>query len=267
MRYISVKTQDTRHETQDIGRGSLKSKVLSLESLIAVLSILLLIVFPARAGEEVSDETKEVVGLFGTLLVPSIFTSAGTEKLGVSLYGRTLTGEGEVPDFESRDVKEEINGLAIFASGRMSGFGLTVGLGPGGDLEFSQPFVLSLDYKKGFLGKTPIVDAAADVQYSMIVLPNEEKIKVSALGFGVLSINGMVSANLLMLEPYVGVTLNYVYLSPGEKDFIGVWKIVPKLGLQYTVLPLIAVAAEIKIIRNEHLNSAWMWDMGITARF
>ena len=104
-------------------------------SVFAALSVLLLIVFPAHAGEEITDEDKEVVGLFGTLLAPSIFTTASSERLvGVSLYGRMLTGEGEVPDFKG-GVEDSIDQLEFFASGRMAGFGLTLGLGTGSDFE------------------------------------------------------------------------------------------------------------------------------------
>ena len=71
--------------------------------------------------------------------------------------------------------------------------------------------------------------AALDLQYSMIILPKEEKIRVSALGFGVVSINGLFSLNLLsLLEPYAGLTLNYIYLN-SEEEFIGVVKAIPKL--------------------------------------
>lgn len=238
-------------------------------SVFATLSILLLIVFPAHAAErKISDEKRdEVLGLFGTLLVPSIFTTARSEKLvGASLYGRMLTGEGEVPDFDG-SVEDEINDLMIFAGARLKGLGLTLGFGQGSEFEFSEPIVVSLDYKKGFLQMTPIVDAAVDAQYTMVVLRDEKEIEVSALGFGIFSINGMVSANLLMLEPYAGLTLNYVYLNPEDEDFVGVWKPVPKIGLQYTLLPMIKIGAEIKLIMNEHLDSAWMWDFGLNARF
>lgn len=265
MRYIPVNTQDVRRKTQDMGRGNLQSIVYSLESFVVVISILLFVTFPAFAdiGEEERDE---VVGTFGALLVPSVFTTAGSERLGASLYGRTLTGEGEVPDFDG-NVRDSIDQLQLFASGRMKGLGLTLGLSPGSTkLEFSQPFILSVDYKAGLLEETPIVDAAVDAQYSMIVLTDKKDIEVSALGFGVFSINGIVSANLLVLEPYAGLTLNYVYINAKDEDFIGVWKPIPKLGLQYTVLPLIKVGAEIAFIKNKHLNSSWMWNMGVSVK-
>jgi hypothetical protein len=236
-------------------------------SVFAALSILL-IALPEHADAWRIDEVDrdEVIGLFGTLMVPSVFTTASSERLvAASLYGRALTGEGEVPDLDG-DFRDNIDQLQMFASARLAGFGLALGLGTGSDFEFSQPFVLSVDYKKGLLGKTPIVDAAVDAQYSMVVLTDTDDIEVSALGFGVFSINGIVSANLLMLEPYAGLTLNYIYLNTKEEDFVGVWKPIPKLGLQYTVLPFIKVGAELSFIINERLDSAWMWNMGVSVR-
>lgn len=236
-------------------------------SVFAVLSILLLAAFPEHAGAQIGEEEREdVVGLFGALLVPSIFTTASSERLSASLYGRTLTGEGEVPDFDG-DFRDNVDQLQIFASGRLGGLGATIGFGQGSDFEFSQPFILSADYKLGLMKETPIVDAAADVQYSMIVLPDEKDIEVSALGFGVFSISGMVSANLLFLaEPYGILTFNYVYLNPEEEDFVGVLKVVPKVGLKFKVLPMISVGTEIGIITSKHLDTAWMWNIGVSAR-
>ena len=236
-------------------------------SVFAALSILLLIAFPEHTDAQISEEERdEVVGLFGTLLVPSIFTTASSERLGASLYGRTLTGEGKVPDFDG-DIRDNIDQLQIFASGRVGGLGLTIGFGQGSDFEFSQPFILSADYKLGLMKETPIVDVAADVQYSMIVLQDEEDIEVSALGFGVFSISGIVSANLPFLaEPYGVLTLNYVYLNPEEGDSIRVLKVVPKIGLKFNVLPMISVGAEIGVISNEDLDTSWMWSIGVSAR-
>lgn len=234
---------------------------------ILVLSILLLVVSPKHADAQIGEEEREeVVGLFGVLLVPSIFTTAGQERLGVSLYGRTLTGEGDVPDFDG-DFRDNINQLQIFASGRLGGLGATIGFGQGSEFEFSQPFILSADYKVGLLKEAPVVDAAADVQYSMIVLPDVKDIEVSALGFGVFSVSGMVSANLLFLaEPYGILSFNYVYLNPEGEDFVGVLKVVPKIGLKFKVLPMISVGTEIGIITNEYINTSWMWNIGVSAR-
>ena len=235
-------------------------------SVIVVLSILLLVGFPVYAGEIGEEERDDVVGLFGTLMVPTTFTAASSERLAVSLYGRTLTGEGEVPDFDG-SVRDSVDQLQIFASGRLGGLGLTIGLGQGSDFEFSQPFILSADYKMGLLKPTPIVDVAADVQYSMIVLSDEKDIQVSALGFGVFSISGIVSANLLFLaEPYAGLTFNYIYFNPEDEDLIGVWKAVPKIGLKISPLPLISVGTEIGIITSKHLDTAWMWNIGVSGR-
>jgi hypothetical protein len=236
-------------------------------SVFVAFSILLLVAFPKHADAQIGEEERDdVVGLFGALLVPSIFTAASSERIGAaSLYGRTLTGEGDVPDFDG-DFRDNVDQLQIFASGRIGGLGVTIGFGQGSDFEFSQPFILSADYKLGLMKETPIVDAAADVQYSMIVLPDEKDIEVSALGFGVFSISGMVSANLLFLaEPYGILTFNYIYLNPEEEDFIGVLKVVPKIGLKFKVLPMVSVGAEIGIITSEHLDTSWMWNIGVTA--
>ena len=250
---------------EDYQKENLKMKYISV---FAVLSILLLVVFPARADAKASDEEMrdDVVGLFGVLLTPSVFTTASMENLSVSVYGRRVTGEGEVPDFD-KNPKDEIDEMEIFLSGRMGGLGLTIGFGQGSQFEFSQPVILSVDYKTGFLEETPMLNAAADVQYSMILLPDEENINVSALGFGVLSVSGILSANLLfMLEPYAALTLNYIYLN-SEEDRIGVSRIVPKLGLQVKALPMIRVGAEVQIVNNKHLDSAWIWNLGASVRF
>ena len=221
-------------------------------------------VLPADAGigEEVRDE---VVGLFGTILTPSIFTTPEAEEFGGSIYARTLTDEGKVPDFDERP-RDEIDEMAIFISGRFNRLGLTLGFGEGSDFEFSQPFIVSLDYKISFMEENPRADTAVDLQYTMIALPAEEAINVSAIGFGVFSIGGMVSADLMFLEPYAGLNLNYVYLN-SEQEFIEVWKLIPKLGLQVKPLPSVRIATEVKFINNEHLESAWMWDMGINVKF
>jgi len=240
-------------------------------SVFAVLSVLLLTVctFGAPASSSVrlsKGERDEVVGLFGTLLAPSIFTTASSEKLSASIYGRTLTGEGKVPDFDG-SVKDNIDSLQVFINGRLGDLGATIGFGQGNEFEFSQPLILSVDYKVGLLGGVPVVDAAIDAQYSMIYLPDEENIKVSAPGYGVVSLNGIVSADLLfLLEPYAGLTLNYVYLN-SEEEFISVWKPVPKIGAKIKLLPFVSVGTEVIFIINEHLNSAWMWNFGASARF
>jgi hypothetical protein len=236
-------------------------------SIYAAISLLLFITSLANADDMIGEEERdEVVGLFGTLLVPSTFTTASSERLAASIYGRTLTGEGEVPDFDG-NVRDNIDQLQMFASARIGGLGLTIGFGQGSDFEFSQPLTVSADYKIGLLKGTPIVDAAADVQYSMIVLPDKKDIEVSALGFGVFSISGMVSANLLFLaEPYGALTFNYVYLNPGDEDLIGVWKLVPKIGLRVKILPMISVGTEIGVITNEYINTSWMWNIGVSAK-
>lgn len=237
-------------------------------SVFAVL--LLLTTFPICSGMAFDEDVRdEVVGLFGTLLAPSIFTTAGPEQFSVSLYGRSLTAEGEVPDFGEtlEDAKDKIDEMTIFASARLNGLGFTLGFGEGSDFEFSQPVILSVDYKAGLLKNDPRMDAAIDFQYSMIVLPDEEKIEVSALGFGVVSINGLISANLLSIaEPYAGVTLNYVYLNSETEGFIDVWKPIPKVGLR-AGFGAISVGTELSFINNEHLDSAWMWNLGATVRF
>jgi hypothetical protein len=221
-----------------------------------------------NGGEDdgTNDEVRnEVVSLFGTFLTPSIFTTAGPENFSVSLYGRTLTGEGEVPDFDE-DPRDEIDELSIFVSGRMHGLGLTIGFSEGSEFEFSEPVIWSLDYKVGLLEESRKLDAAVDFQYSMITLLHEDEIKVSAGGFGVFSISGLVSTNIPLVEPYAGLTLNYIYLN-AEEEFISLLKLVPKIGLQVKPLRMFRVGTEIKLISNEHLDSAWIWDLGANMRF
>jgi len=237
-----------------------------------ILSFLLFFaVFPVysqviSSNEIDKNERDEVVGLFGTILAPSIFSSAKAEKLSFSVYGRSITGEGEVPDFDG-DVKEKIDSLQVFINARMGGLGATVGFGQGNEFEFSQPLIVSVDYKLTIPELLPIIDAAIDAQYSMIYLPKEKIIKVSAPGFGTASINGIVSANLLfILEPYAGVTFNYVYLD-SEDEFIKIWKTVPKLGLKLKILPVVNIGTELSFVDNKYINSSWIWNIGATARF
>lgn len=236
-------------------------------SISAVILVLLITVLPAGAKIVTgNDERDEIVGLFGTLLAPSIFTTASPENLSASLYGRTITGEGEVPDFD-KDIEDNIDSFQIYISGRMGGLGAIIGFGQGNEFEFSKPLILSVDYKLGILKGIPTVDAAIDAQYSMIYLPDEENIKVSAPGFGVVSINGIVSADLLFLiEPYAGATLNYVYLD-SEEEFIKVWKAVPKAGLGLKILPFIRIGTEVSFIINKYLKDSWIWNFGASARF
>ena len=157
--------------------------------------------------------------------------------------------------------------MNIYVNGRLSGLGLTLGFGEGNEFEFSQPIIVSADYKAGLIKNDPAVDAALDVQYSMIVLPDEETIDVSALGFGVVSINGLLSTNVIpILEPYAGVTLNYVYLNSDAAGFIEAWKAVPKAGLKAN-LGLLSIGSEVTFIVNKHIDSAWMWNLGASARF
>ncbi|MDQ1327705.1 MAG: hypothetical protein QG641_988 [Candidatus Poribacteria bacterium] len=230
-----------------------------------LLSVLPVSVF-ASLDKNKDDERTEVVGLFGTLLTPSIFTTAKSEKLSASLFGRAITGEGEVPDF-SGDVKDKVESLQIYINGRMGGFGATIGFGQGNEFEFSQPLILSVDYKVSLLKGVPILAAAIDGQYTMIYLPDRKTIKVSAPGFGVASINGLVSADLLFfLEPYAGVSLNYVYLN-SKDDPYSVWKTVPKLGLKLNILPFISIGSEVTFVTNKILNDSWIWNIGATARF
>jgi len=239
--------------------------------ILAIIGMLLISAIPASilaSSDNGKDkETTEVVALFGTLLAPSIFSSAKSEKIEASLYGRTITGAGEVPDFNKANPKETIDSLQIYINGRIGGFGATIGFGQGNEFEFKDPFILSVDYKVDLLKDVPIVDAAIDAQYSMIYLPDEKTIKVSAPGFGVVSINGLVGANLLLfLEPYAGVTLNYVYLNSKDNPF-NVWKAIPKLGLKINLLPFISIGSEVSFIKNEILNDSWIWNIGASARF
>ena len=237
-------------------------------SVLAVLSILLLVISPTHANVEFNEDVRdEVVGLFGTLLTPSIFTTADLDPLTFLIYGRTLAAEGEVPDFDGGP-REEIDQMTIYAGVRLAGLGLTLGFGEGSNFEFSQPVILSADYKFSFLPEDSMKNAAIDLQYSMIALPDEENIRVSALGFGVVSVNGLVSVKLIrLLEPYAGLTLNYVYMNSEAEGHINVLKWIPKLGLRLTALQMISATTEIKLIRNEHLDSAWMWDLGASIRF
>jgi hypothetical protein len=229
-----------------------------------LLSVLPASVFASSKNKD--EEQAEVVGLFGTLLAPSIFTTAKSEKLSASLFARSITGEGEVPDF-SGNVKDKIESLQVYINGRMGGFGATIGFGQGNEFEFSQPLILSVDYKVSLLKDTPILSAAIDGQYTMIYLPDKKTIKVSAPGFGVASINGLISADLLFfLEPYAGVSLNYVYLN-SKDDPYSVWKTVPKLGLKLKILPFISIGSEVTFITNNILNDSWIWNMGATVRF
>ena len=212
------------------------------------------------------DEQKEVVGLFGSLLAPSIFSSARTENISASIYGGVVTGEGEVPDFDG-SVKDNIDSLQVYINGRLGGFGATIGFGQGNEFEFSQPFIISVDYKFGIPEFIPFIDIAIDGQYSMIYLPNEKIIKVSAPGFGVASINGIISARLLfLLEPYAGATFNYIYLDSEDK-FIKVWKAVPKFGLKLNILPIANIGTEISFIKNKYIDSSWVWNMGASVKF
>jgi len=233
-------------------------------SVFAVLSVLLLATFPAYAGDVDEEMRNEVVGLFGALSTPSIFVPASSENLAVLLYGRTITGEGTVPDFD-QEPKQEIDELQIFATGRLGGLGLTIGFGQGNEFEFSQPLILSVDYKVGLMEDSSLIKAAVDAQYSMITLPDEENIRLSALGFGVFSLNGLISAKLPFVEPYAGLALNYVYLN-SEDEYIGVLKPIPRIGAHVKIL-MVTVGTEIKFLNNKHLDSAWMWDIGAGIRF
>ena len=236
-------------------------------SILALVSVMLLATFPVCSVMAFDEDVRdEVVGLFGTLLAPSIFTPASSERLAVSIYGRSLTAEGDVPDFDGT-FSDEIDEMTIFVGARLAGLGLTLGFGQGSEFEFSQPIIVSVDYKVGLLEDEPVLDAAIDIQYSMIVLPDEEKIDVSALGFGVVSINGLVSANLLsLLEPYLGLTLNYVYLNSDTEGFINAWKPIPKIGVR-AGFGLVSIGAEVALMKNKHIDSAWIWNLGATVKF
>jgi len=237
-------------------------------SVLIITGLLMISSIPVSvlASSDADDaQRNEIIGLFGSVLVPSIFSSAKSEKLAGSIYGRTITGEGEVPDF-SGYIKGKIDSYQIYINGRIGGFGATIGFGQGNEFEFSQPLILSVDYKIGLLDDTPILDAAIDAQYTMIYLPNEKTIKVSAPGFGVASINGLVGADLLMIEPYAGITVNYVYLDSEEKLYT-VWKAIPKLGLKLKLLPFLSIGGELAYIINETLNDSWVWNFGASVRF
>ena len=241
-----------------------------MKHILVLASLIALLLFSSAYADVTFNEDvrDEVVGLFGVLLTPSILTPASSEDSGLIIYGRKLTEEDEVPDFDG-DIQDEIDEMAIFAGGRIGGLGLTLGFGEGSDFEFSKPFIASVDYKASLLKDRPRLDAAIDVQYSMIVLTEEEEINVSALGFGVVSISGILSAKLLSLfEPYVGIALHYVYLdSDEEEELIRVLKVVPRAGLQLRLFSPLVVGAEVKFIENENLSSAWMWDVGVGLRF
>lgn len=241
-------------------------------SIFAFVAVLLISIIPLNtiASSDKNDNDKdkertEIVALFGTLLAPSIFCSAKPEKIGVSMYGRLITGEGEVPDFGT-DVKDNIDSLQVYLNGRVGGFGATLGFGQGNEFEFSQPLILSVDYKLTLL-KSALLNAAVDGQYSMIYLPDEKTIKVSAPGFGVASINGIISANILfLLEPYAGATLNYVYLN-SKDELYDVWKLVPKLGLKLKILPFVSVGSEVSFVMNDIINDSWLWNFGASVKF
>ena len=226
--------------------------------------------FPSVADyvdTDMNDESKEeVVALFGILLTPSTFAPASSTNLEFSIYGRTVTDEGQVPDYNG-DFRGAIDQVPIFASLRMNGLGITAGFAQGSEFEFSQPFIAALDYKSDLLKEQTQIGASIDVQYAMIVVTDEKRVEISASGFGVFSVTGTVSANLLqVLEPYAGISFHYIYLNAGE-DRIRVARVIPKVGLQVTVLSPFILGSEIKLIRNQNLQSAWMWDMGVSLRF
>ncbi len=208
----------------------------------------------------------EVVGLFGVLFTPSPFVPASMEGAGFLVYGRTITNEGEVPDFDG-DIKSKIDESMIFASGRIGSLGLSVGFGQGSEFEFSQPFMASIDVKRYLLKDDPLFDAAVDLQYSMIVLTEEKEIHVAMPGFGVASVNGIMSARITSLvEPYIGLSFHFIYLNT-EEDFIGLLKVIPRAGLQVKLFSPITIGAEVKFINDQNLGSAWMWDIGAGLRF
>jgi hypothetical protein len=240
-------------------------KKISIFAFVVVLLISIIPLNTIASSDKNDKERTEIVALFGTLLAPSIFCSAKPEKIGVSMYGRLITGEGEVPDFGT-DVKGNIDSLQIYLNGRVGGFGATIGFGQGNEFEFSQPLILSVDYKLALL-KSALLNAAVDGQYSTIYLPDEKTMKVSALGFGVASINGLISANILfLLEPYAGVTLNYVYLN-SKDNLYTVWKLVPKLGLKVKLLPFVSVGSEVSFVMNDIINDSWLWNFGASVKF
>ncbi|MGQ9609813.1 MAG: hypothetical protein ACUVWN_10945 [bacterium] len=242
-------------------------KLISFSIITLLISIAFMdsvsLVSASAIGEE---EQKEVVGLFGSLLAPSIFSTARTERLSASIYGGVITGEGEVPDFDG-SIKDSIDSLQVYVSGRLGRFGATLGFGQGNEFEFSQPFIISVDYKLGLPELIPFINMAIDGQYSMIYLPNEKIIKVSAPGFGVASVNGIISAKLLFFfEPYVSATFNYIYLD-SEDEFIKVWKAIPKLGLKLNIIPVVNIGTEISFIKNKYIDSSWVWNMGASVKF
>lgn len=242
-------------------------KLISFSIITLLISIALMdsisLVSASAIGEE---EQKEVVGLFGSLLAPSIFSTARTERLSASIYGGVITGEGEVPDFDG-SIKDSIDSLQVYVNGRLGRFGATLGFGQGNEFEFSQPFIISVDYKLGVPELIPFINMAIDGQYSMIYLPNKKIIKVSAPGFGVASVNGIISAKLLFFfEPYVSATFNYIYLD-SEDEFIKVWKAIPKLGLKLNIIPVVNIGTEISFIKNEYIDSSWVWNMGASVKF
>jgi hypothetical protein len=235
-------------------------------SVFIIIGLLMISSIPVSILASSEDaERNEIIGLFGSMLVPSIFSSAKSDKFAGSIYGRTITGEGEAPDFNG-DIKGKIDSYQIYINGRIGGFGATIGFGQGNAFEFSQPLILSVDYKIGLLDKIPVLDAAIDAQYTMIYLPNEKTIKVSAPGFGIVSINGLVGADLILIEPYAGVTVNYVYLDSAAKLY-SVWKAIPKLGLKLKILPFVSVGGELAYITNKTLNNSLVWNFGASVRF
>ena len=73
-------------------------------SVFFVLSALLFATFPVYSDTASEEGVRdEIVGLFGSLLAPSIFTTAKSEQLSISVYGRSLTAEGEVPGIAVHD--------------------------------------------------------------------------------------------------------------------------------------------------------------------
>ncbi|MGB9597962.1 MAG: hypothetical protein ACPL7B_16880, partial [Candidatus Poribacteria bacterium] len=98
-------------------------------SVFAIIFIISIIPLNSIASSD-DKEKNEVIGLFGTLLAPSIFSSAKSENICLSMYGRLITGEGEVPDFD-KDIKDNIDSLQIYLNGRFGGFGATIGFGQG----------------------------------------------------------------------------------------------------------------------------------------
>lgn len=232
---------------------------------IAVLTFTLIIAGVSASSGIDDKEREELVGVFGTLLAPTIFSSAKSESVSASIYGRTISGEGEVPDFRG-NIRSTIDSLQIFVVGNFGNFGAGIGFGQGNEFEFSQPFIISADYRMSLFKDVPYLNFIVDAQYSMIYLPDGEKIKVSAPGFGVASLSGIVGSSLLLFEPYGGVTYNYVYLN-SEDEKIRIGKLVPKVGLKLKILPFINIGSEVSFIRNVELRSSWVWNIGASARF